>query len=209
VHRAIYRAARNPRLEDVLIRYDSLATRIFCMFLDRLRAVDTHVDENGPLLRAIAVGEAAKAARLARDQSPDSRQRSERSSKRPNDVPRARRRVHRARVWVLGPSFRVATQVPVLARHGAPVSEPARSMRPRQGRALRPPAGGNRSPYTIPGWGADRHVPRRTTGVVGFRSVEFAAHRSDGRKRLRGAAIGRYSVPRSYPWVTRAIRLIY
>ena len=67
VHRAIYRAARNPRLEDVLIRYDSLATRIFCMFLDRLPTVETHVGENGPLLRAIAAGEAAEAARLARD----------------------------------------------------------------------------------------------------------------------------------------------
>jgi DNA-binding GntR family transcriptional regulator len=29
VHRAIYRAAGNPHLEDVLIRYDNLATRIF------------------------------------------------------------------------------------------------------------------------------------------------------------------------------------
>src|SRR3712207_7560221 len=43
VHRAIYRAAGNPHLEDVLIRYDNLATRIFCLFLDRLPTVDEHV----------------------------------------------------------------------------------------------------------------------------------------------------------------------
>src|SRR3712207_3015108 len=40
VHRSIYRAAANPHLEDVLIRYDNLATRIFCLFLDRLPTVD-------------------------------------------------------------------------------------------------------------------------------------------------------------------------
>src|SRR5690349_15944080 len=46
VHRAIYRAADNPHLEDVLIRYDNLATRIHCMFLDRLTATDMHVEEH-------------------------------------------------------------------------------------------------------------------------------------------------------------------
>ena len=40
-HRAIYRATGNPHLEDVLIRYDNLATRIFCLFLDRLPTVST------------------------------------------------------------------------------------------------------------------------------------------------------------------------
>ena len=35
VHRSIYRAAGNPHLEDTLVRYDNLATRIFCLFLDR------------------------------------------------------------------------------------------------------------------------------------------------------------------------------
>src|SRR6478735_6693080 len=33
VHRAIYRAAGSQHLEDVLIRYDNLATRIFCLYL--------------------------------------------------------------------------------------------------------------------------------------------------------------------------------
>jgi DNA-binding GntR family transcriptional regulator len=57
VHRAIYRAANNPHLEDVLIRYDNLATRIHCMFLDRLTTTDMHVvAEHVALLRAIAAG---------------------------------------------------------------------------------------------------------------------------------------------------------
>jgi DNA-binding GntR family transcriptional regulator len=67
VHRAIYRAAGNPHLEDVLIRYDNLATRIFCLFLDRLPTVDEHVGEHVDLLRAIAAGDADRADDLARD----------------------------------------------------------------------------------------------------------------------------------------------
>ena len=68
VHRAIYRAAYNPHLEDVLIRYDNLATRIHCMFLDRLSAADLHVvAEHVALLRAIAAGEADRAEELARE----------------------------------------------------------------------------------------------------------------------------------------------
>jgi DNA-binding GntR family transcriptional regulator len=46
VHRAMYRAAGNPHLEDVLIRYHNLATRIFCLFLDRLPDVAEHVNEH-------------------------------------------------------------------------------------------------------------------------------------------------------------------
>src|SRR5918998_454102 len=67
VHRAIYRAAGNPHLEDVLIRHDNLATRIFCLFLDRLPTVDVHVREHVDLLRAIATGDADKADDLARE----------------------------------------------------------------------------------------------------------------------------------------------
>ena len=67
VHRAIYDAARNPHLRDVLRRYDNLATRIFCLFLDRLPTVAAHVGEHGPLLRAIAAGDGDKAAHLAHD----------------------------------------------------------------------------------------------------------------------------------------------
>ena len=66
VHRAIYRVAGNPHLEDVLIRYDNLATRIFCLFLDRLPTVDEHVGEHVPLLQAIATGDADRADELAR-----------------------------------------------------------------------------------------------------------------------------------------------
>ncbi len=68
VHRAIYRAANNPHLEDVLIRYDNLATRIHCMFLDRLSTLDMEVvAEHVALLRAIAGGDADRADDLARE----------------------------------------------------------------------------------------------------------------------------------------------
>jgi DNA-binding GntR family transcriptional regulator len=65
VHRAIYRATGNPHLEDVLIRYDNLATRIFCLFLDRLPTVARHVGEHTDLLRAIAAGDGDAAAAIA------------------------------------------------------------------------------------------------------------------------------------------------
>ncbi|MGW4564802.1 GntR family transcriptional regulator [Streptomyces sp. NPDC004561] len=65
VHRAIYAATRNPYLEDTLIRYDNLATRIWCLFLDRLPGLAGHVHEHGPLLRAVIDGDAEKAAALA------------------------------------------------------------------------------------------------------------------------------------------------
>jgi DNA-binding GntR family transcriptional regulator len=68
VHRAIYQAANNPHLEDVLIRYDNLATRIHCLFLDRLSTVDMQVvAEHVELLRAIAAGDADRADDLARE----------------------------------------------------------------------------------------------------------------------------------------------
>lgn len=68
VHRAIYQAASNSHLEDVLIRYDNLATRIHCMFLNRLSTVDMSiVGEHVALLRAIAAGDADRAEDLARE----------------------------------------------------------------------------------------------------------------------------------------------
>lgn len=67
VHQGIYRAAGNPHLEDVLVRYDNLATRIFCLFLERLPTVARHVGEHAVLLRTIAAGDAAGAAAIARD----------------------------------------------------------------------------------------------------------------------------------------------
>ena len=65
VHRAIYRAAGNPHLEDVLIRHHHLATRIFCLFLPRLGQVAEHVNEHAALLTAIITGGANAAAEIA------------------------------------------------------------------------------------------------------------------------------------------------
>ncbi|MFJ6028082.1 GntR family transcriptional regulator [Pseudarthrobacter sp. NPDC092424] len=65
VHRLIYRAAANTHLEDVLIRYDNLATRIWCMVLEKVPSVAEHVAEHVALLEAIADGEADRAATLA------------------------------------------------------------------------------------------------------------------------------------------------
>ena len=67
VHRAIYHAAGNPHLEDVLVRCHALATRIFCLLLDRLPNVATHVNEHAALLEAIISGDAEAAATLARE----------------------------------------------------------------------------------------------------------------------------------------------
>ncbi|NBE51931.1 GntR family transcriptional regulator [Streptomyces boluensis] len=66
VHRAIYAATHNPYLEDTLVRHDNLATRIWCLFIDRLSDMAGHVEEHGPLIEAVVAGEAEEAARLAR-----------------------------------------------------------------------------------------------------------------------------------------------
>ncbi|MCZ0990873.1 GntR family transcriptional regulator [Streptomyces diastatochromogenes] len=66
VHRAIYAATHNPYLEDTLVRHDNLATRIWCLFVDRLSDMAGHVEEHGPLIEAIVTGEPDKAAQLAR-----------------------------------------------------------------------------------------------------------------------------------------------
>lgn len=66
VHQGIYAAAGNPHLEDVLIRYDNLATRIWCMVLDRLPDLAHHVHEHVELLGAVIDGDEARAAELAR-----------------------------------------------------------------------------------------------------------------------------------------------
>lgn len=65
VHRLIYKAAANPHLEDTLIRYDNLATRIWCLVLDKVPSVTGHITEHVDLLRAVAGGDADKAAELA------------------------------------------------------------------------------------------------------------------------------------------------
>jgi len=66
VHRAIYAATGNPYLEDTLIRYGNLATRIWCLFLDRLEDMAAHVGEHRALLEALISGDASQAARIAR-----------------------------------------------------------------------------------------------------------------------------------------------
>ncbi|GAB2761955.1 GntR family transcriptional regulator [Salinifilum aidingensis] len=67
VHRTIYSAAGNPHLEDTLVRYDNLATRIFCLFLERMVDFDSHVGEHSDLLRAIGEREPEEAEKLARE----------------------------------------------------------------------------------------------------------------------------------------------
>ncbi len=66
IHRAIYAATHNPYLEDTLVRYGNLATRIWCLFLDRLADMAAHVAEHRQLLRVLADGDAEQAAEIAR-----------------------------------------------------------------------------------------------------------------------------------------------
>jgi DNA-binding GntR family transcriptional regulator len=65
VHRIIYAANGNSHLEEDLIKYDNLATRIWCLVLDRLSDVAAHVSEHVELLNAIVDGRAELAADLA------------------------------------------------------------------------------------------------------------------------------------------------
>lgn len=67
VHQLIYRASGNLHLEEVLIRYDNLATRIWCLVIDRLPDLAAHIREHARLLDAIADGDAGTAGRLALD----------------------------------------------------------------------------------------------------------------------------------------------
>ena len=62
VHREIYRASGNPHLEDILVSLDAHATRIWCLFLDRLPDVASHVREHVSLLRAIVAGDESTAS---------------------------------------------------------------------------------------------------------------------------------------------------
>jgi DNA-binding GntR family transcriptional regulator len=64
VHRTIYRAAGNPHMEDVLIRYHNLVTRIFCLFLERLSDVAEHISEHSAILKAILDNDGDTAAEL-------------------------------------------------------------------------------------------------------------------------------------------------
>lgn len=64
VHRAIYRAAGNAHLEDILIGLDAHATRIWSLFIDRLPQIALHVREHEALLRAIVDGDEETASEL-------------------------------------------------------------------------------------------------------------------------------------------------
>jgi len=66
VHRAVYSATHNPYLEDTLIHYGNLAIRIWCLFLDRLPRMATHIEEHRDLLDALTGGDSARAADVAR-----------------------------------------------------------------------------------------------------------------------------------------------
>lgn len=65
VHRLIYRAAENPHLEETLVRLDNLATRIWCLVLERLPSVSQHIKEHVALLEAIVDKDPDRAAALA------------------------------------------------------------------------------------------------------------------------------------------------
>ncbi|MGB9033268.1 MAG: GntR family transcriptional regulator [Paeniglutamicibacter sp.] len=65
VHRLIYRAAGNPHLEETLIRLDNLATRIWCLVLDKVPSVAGHIEEHVDLLEAIVAGDAEAAEAMA------------------------------------------------------------------------------------------------------------------------------------------------
>ncbi len=65
VHRAIYAATHNPYLEDTLVHYDNLATRIWCLFLNRLPDLAGHIGEHSGLLGAIVDADPDRAAELA------------------------------------------------------------------------------------------------------------------------------------------------
>jgi DNA-binding GntR family transcriptional regulator len=66
VHRAIYAATHNPYLEDTLVRHGNLATRIWCLFVDRLAGMEGHIEGHTHLLQAVIGADAGRAAQLAR-----------------------------------------------------------------------------------------------------------------------------------------------
>ncbi len=67
VHRAIYAASGNAHLQNVLITYDNLATRIWCLVIGRMPHVEDHVGEHVALLEAVLDGRADDAERIARE----------------------------------------------------------------------------------------------------------------------------------------------
>ncbi len=66
IHRSIYAAAANPHLQDALVRYNNLSTRIWCLVMDRLEGVAGHLHEHRDLVEAIIDGDSGRAAELSR-----------------------------------------------------------------------------------------------------------------------------------------------
>ncbi|TAP28926.1 GntR family transcriptional regulator [Arthrobacter sp. S41] len=67
VHRLIYQAAANHHMEETLIRLDNLATRIWCLTLDRLPSIEEHIAEHQALLQAVLDQDPSTASELARE----------------------------------------------------------------------------------------------------------------------------------------------
>ena len=67
VHRSIYAANGSRHLQELLITYDNLATRIWCLVIDRLPEVGGHIAEHVALLRAIVDERADDARQIAHD----------------------------------------------------------------------------------------------------------------------------------------------
>lgn len=65
IHRAVYRAAHNPFLEETATVYHSLSTRIWHVYRDRIVDLGAHVEEHRSLLDAIVAGEARRARAVA------------------------------------------------------------------------------------------------------------------------------------------------
>lgn len=61
-HRLVYAANGNAFLEEDLIKYDNLATRIWCLVAERLPSIGESVKEHTRLLRLVGSGEAERAA---------------------------------------------------------------------------------------------------------------------------------------------------
>ena len=66
IHRAIYRAARNPFLEATLERYFNLSLRLWYLVLDREIRLREAVEEHVELLRGILAGDAELAQTIMR-----------------------------------------------------------------------------------------------------------------------------------------------
>jgi DNA-binding GntR family transcriptional regulator len=66
IHRAIYRAARNPFLEATLERYFNLSLRLWYLVIDREVRLREAVDEHVELLRAVLAGDGELAETIMR-----------------------------------------------------------------------------------------------------------------------------------------------